>query len=439
MAMTDLLDHTHNPEVSSWVTGANQHADFPLQNLPFARAIIDGEHHVVVAIGDQALDLTVLASAPGLPDALAASLRPVAGGSLETLMAAGPQASRALRHTLFAALQEAADAAIRRAVEPHLLERSGLSLVLPCRPPTFTDFYSSIHHAIRIGSLVRPDAPLLPNYKSLPVGYHGRSTSVFRSGQDFLRPKGQIVVGPDKQVVYAPTAKLDYEAELGFLVGAGSHIGETVPLDQAHEHLFGVAMLNDWSARDIQFWEYAPLGPFLGKSFASTLGAWVVTREALAPFWTAPPWGTDPKHQLLPYLDSPTERARGGFNATVEVYITSAQMRAQGLAPHRLSVSNCASSFWTVGQMITHQTSNGASIDPGDLIGSGTLSGPSDDSRACLMELTEGGKAPFTLPTAETRTFVEDGDEITLRGYCETPGRARISLGEATARVLPSA
>ena len=436
--MAPLLDETHDPGVTSWLVSAKGHADFPMQNLPLARIARGESESVVTAIGDHALDLTALARASGLPADLSLALQPVAGGSLQVLMAAGPQASRALRHTVFALLRSGVSAGLREIASAYLLPREGLPLLLPCRPPTFTDFYSSIHHAIRIGTLVRPDAPLLPNYKYLPVGYHGRVTSVFPSGQDFRRPRGQIVLDADKQVVYAPCAKLDYEAELGFLVGASSAAGETVPLAQAREHLFGVALLNDWSARDIQFWEYAPLGPFLGKSFATTLGAWVVTREALEPFWTAPPWGGDAQHTLLPHLDGPAERERGGLNATVEVYIRSEAMRRQGIARHRISVSNCATSFWTVGQMIAHQTSNGASIDAGDLIGSGTLSGPTDESRACLMELTEGGKRAFVLPGGETRTFVEDGDEITLAGWCETPGRARISLGEATARVLPA-
>ena len=262
------------------------------------------------------------------------------------------------------------------------------------------------------GSLVRPDAPLLPNYKHLPVGYHARTTSVFPGGQDFRRPRGQIVQGSERQVVYAPSAKLDHEAELGFRVGAPSASGETVPLAQAREHVFGVA---------------------------TTLSAWVVTREALEPFWTAPPWGDDAAHTLLPHLDGAAERTRGALNATVEVHIRSERMREQGLPRHRISVSNCATSFWTVGQMIAHQTSNGAAIDAGDLIGSGTLSGPTDESRACLMELTEGGQRPFALPGGELRTFLEDGDEVTLVGWCERPGRARIGLGEATARVLPAA
>ncbi|MBO9512757.1 MAG: fumarylacetoacetase [Variovorax sp.] len=433
--MNPLLDETHDPAARSWVPGACGHADFPIQNLPLGRIARDGADHVVTAIGDAMLDLTALSAAPGLPASAALALRPIAGGSMVPLMAAGPGASRDLRHVLFALLREEADASTRDLVAAHLLPSARYPLLLPCQPPTFADFYSSIHHARRIGALVRPDAPLMPNYTYLPVGYHGRSTTVFASGHDFPRPKGQIV-DTDKQIVYAPSRRLDYEAELGFLVGAPSTFGEPVPLERAREHLFGVSLLNDWSARDIQFWEYAPLGPFLGKSFASTLGGWVVTREALEPFWVAPPWDAD--RQILAHLDAPGERERGGLNVSVEVHLRSEKMRTLGLPAHRISTSQCADSFWTVGQMLAHCTSNGASLSSGDLIGSGTLSGPGDDSRACLMELTAGGKEPFALPGGETRTFVEDGDEITLTAWCETPGRARIGLGEATARVLPA-
>lgn len=430
------IDATHDPAVRSWVASANGHADFPLQNLPLGRVLRDGAEHVVTAIGDQALDLTALAQSERLPQELARALQPVAGGALLPLMAAGPAAGSALRRSLFALLREGAQAQLQDLAGAYLLDRAPLQLLLPCRPPVFADFYSSIHHARRIGALVRPDAPLLPNYTSLPVGYHGRTSTVFPSGKNFKRPRGQIVQGPERTVVYAPCARLDYEAELGFLVGAASQEGEPVPLAQAREHLFGVALLNDWSARDIQFWEYAPLGPFLGKSFASTLGGWVVTREALAPYWVAPPWGSDEAHKLLPHLDGAVERVRGGLDVTVEVFISSVRMREQGLPRHRVSVSRLADAFWTVGQMLAHCSSNGVALEPGELIGSGTLSGPGDESRACLMEMTVGGKLAFALPGGEQRTFLEDGDEVTLAGHCTVPGRARIGLGEAAARVL---
>jgi fumarylacetoacetase len=434
---TQALNETHDPKARSWIDSANGHPEFPLQNLPLARiASADGADHVVTAIGDQALDLTALAANTNIPTGLARALQPVAGGQLLSLMAQGSKASSSLRREVFAALNASAESWMQDLLAQYLLPRKDLNLLLPCRPPTFTDFYSSIHHATNIGALVRPDQPLLPNYKWLPVGYHGRTTSIFSSGRPFPRPRGQIVQGADKEVVFEPSARLDYEAELGFFIGSPSSHGERVALDDAHDHLFGVSMLNDWSARDIQFWEYVPLGPFLGKSFATTLGNWVVTREALEPFWVAPPWGSD--HKPLSYLDSQRERSVGGLNVTVEVFISSAEMRKKGLAPHCLSSGNCATSFWTIGQMIAYQTSNGAAIDAGDLIGSGTLSGPTDNSRGCLMEITQGGKAPFQLPSGELRTFVEDGDEITLTGWCEAPGHARIGLGESVARVLPA-
>lgn len=430
------IDETHDPAAGSWVPSATGHGEFPIQNLPLGRILGDGVEHVVTAIGDSVLDLTALAVAPEAPPDLVRVLQPLAGGSLLPLIAAGPVASRALRHTLFGLLRDDASEQRRALVAPHLMLRAGLTMLLPCQPPTFADFYSSIHHARRIGALVRPDAQLMPNYTYMPVGYHGKSTTVFASGHAFPRPFGQLVDGPDKRIVYAPSRRLDYEAELGFLVGAPSQFGEPVPLERARDHLFGVAMLNDWSARDIQFWEYAPLGPFLGKSFASTLGGWVVTRDALEPYWVAPPW--DESRSLLPHLDAPSERERGGLAVAVEVTISSQKMRDMRLPAHRISLSNSADSFWTMGQMLTHCTSNGANLSAGDLIGSGTLSGPTDESRACLMELTEGGKTAFQLPSGEERTFVQDGDEISVAGWCEAPGRARIALGAATARVTPA-
>ncbi|WP_326538306.1 fumarylacetoacetase [Pseudorhodoferax sp.] len=432
------LDHTHDLAARSWVASANGHAVFPLQNLPLGRwATTDGNLHVGTAIGDQVLDLAALAASPKLDDATRQALQPVAGGDLSVLMAAGPAASRALRHVVFGLLSEAAPAGGRAAVEAALSPLDGVRMVLPCRSFNFSDFYSSIHHATRIGAMVRPDNPLLPNYRWLPVAYQGRTSSLLPAGTPFHRPRGQVP-GADKLPVYAPSAKLDYEAELGFLTGRSNPLGEPVPLAQARDHLFGVSLLNDWSARDIQFWEYAPLGPFLGKSFATHLGGWVVTREALEPFWTAPPWADDPEHRLLPHLDSRAEREGGALDLTVEVHIRSERMRQAGLAPMRLSRSSYRDSYWTVAQLIAHQTSNGANLEPGDLLGSGTLSGPTDDARACLMELTTGGREPFVLPSGESRTFLADGDEVVMSGYCERPGFARIGLGVLVASVLPA-
>lgn len=432
------LDHTHDPAALSWVDSANGHADFPLQNLPLGRwTAADGRLHAGTAIGDQVLDLGALALAPGLDEAHRQALQPLAGGELAPLMAAGPDASRALRHAVFDLLSDAAPAAWRTLAASALGPRSGVQMVLPCRTLNFSDFYSSIHHATRIGAMVRPDNPLLPNYRWLPVAYQGRTSTLLPAGQAFHRPRGQVP-GADKLPSYAPSARLDYEAELGFLTGRANALGVPVTLDQAREHLFGVSLLNDWSARDIQFWEYAPLGPFLGKSFATHLGGWVVTREALEPFWTATPWADDAEHRLLPHLDNRMEREGGALDLTVEVHILSERMRQDGMAPLKLSRSSYRDSYWTVGQLITHQTSNGANLEPGDLLGSGTLSGPTDDARACLMELTTGGREPFALPSGESRTFLEDGDEVVMSGYCERAGFARIGLGVLSARVLPA-
>jgi fumarylacetoacetase len=432
------LDHTHDASATSWVDTAAGHADFPIQNLPYCRFRLEGRERVGAGIGDFVLDLSALAADEGLPADVHAALQPTAAGRLTDLMAAGDAASLAVRHALFGLLDARNDDPRSRGlVRRHLHRTDAVELLLPCRPPNFSDFYSSIHHAINIGSLVRPDNPLLPNYKWLPVGYHGRTSSIVASGTAFHRPVGQIP-SADKVPAMQPEPKLDYEAELGFLIGRPNPLGEPIPLERAREHLFGVALLNDWSARGIQFWEYQPLGPFLGKSFASTLGAWVVSRHALEPFWCATPWRDDVEHRLLPHLDGDGERNRGGLDITVEVYISSERMRREGLPRQRLSVSNYRSSFWTVGQLIVHQTSNGANLEAGDLVGSGTLSGPSDESRACLMEMTRGGKESFTLSSGEQRRFIEDGDEVTLVGACQAPGFARLGLGEAIGRVLPA-
>lgn len=432
-----MLDHTHDSAATSWLASANRHPDFPIQNLPLARftaAALSGER-IGTAIGDQVLDLTGLAARTDLPGDCALALAPLAGGSLAPLMAEGPAASRRLRHALFKLLESAQGERLKAKVTPHLLPAAQAQLLLPIRPPTFSDYYCSIYHARNVGSLVRPDNPITPNFHYMPLSYHGRSTSVLPSGQNFHRPRGQGVAA-DKSIRMGPAMRLDYEAELGFLAGLPSPVGATVTIENAVDHLFGVALLNDWSARDIQFWEYVPLGPLLGKSFATTLGGWVVTREALEPFWCAPPW--DGERSLLPHLDSPRERESGALDIYVETFISTERMRAQGLPRHRLALSNAKTSYWTPAQMIAHQTSNGAPLDSGDLMGSGTLSGPEPSSYGCLLEITRGGQNALTLPSGETRTYLEDGDEITLAGYCEVSGRARIGLGEASARVLPS-
>jgi fumarylacetoacetase len=433
------IDHTHDSSQRSWLESANGHLDFPLTNLPLCRFVagVSEIPKVGIGIGDRILNATALARVGGLPSAAQAAFQYVASGELAPLMAAGPEASRAMRHAAFALLSEGVNPDHRLLVEQCLVPQKEARLLLPCRPLNFSDFYTSIHHAKRIGALVRPDAPLLPNYRWLPVAYTGRTSSIIPSGQAFVRPMGQTPT-PSGVPEFVACRRLDYEAELGILVGSPTHLGDRVSLDDAPGHIFGVCLLNDWSARDIQFWEYAPMGPFLGKSFASHLGGWVVTSEALAPFRGPTPWSDDADRQVLPHLDSPEDRQRGALDITVDVFISSEAMRAQGLAPHKLSSSNYRDSFWTAAQLLAHQSSNGANLETGDVLGTGTLSGPGDDSRACLMELTNGGKQAFTLPTGEKRLFVEDGDEITMTGRCEKPGFARIGLGEVRARVLPA-
>lgn len=431
------MDHTHDPEARSWIDPANEHSDFPIQNLPLGRFLHDEDPHVCVGIGDCVLDLTALARLPDLPSALRETLGYVERGDLRPLMAAGRSASTRLRHALFAALREDAPLATQVMLRSLLYDRASVRMTLPVKPQNFSDFYSSIHHARRIGALVRPNDPILPNYHWLPVAYQGRTSSILPTGSSFRRPHGQVRTAAGVPE-YVPSRQLDYEAELAIYSGTANNLGEVVPIQQAVEHVFGVGLLNDWSARDIQFWEYAPLGPFLGKSFATHVGDWVVTAEALAPYWLPPPWAEDSSRTLLPHLDDAGVRASGALGIRVDVLILSDTMRAQGLKPHRISTSNFRESYWTVAQLVAHLTSNGANLEPGDLLGSGTISGPTDDSRACLMEFTNGGTRPFVLPSGEQRLFVEDGDEIIMAGWCEAPGRPRIGLGQVRARVLPA-
>ena len=431
------LDHTHNPSATSWVTSANATSDFPIQSLPLCRFQHAGEKRVGCGIGDYILDLTALANSPDAPDALRDSLLHVCGGALRPLMAAGPQVAKTMRHALFSVLSHDADAASKGLLGRFLVKRASAQLILPVRPYNFSDFYSSIHHATRIGALVRPDAPILPNYHWLPVAYQGRTSSILASGTPFTRPRGQVKTASGVPE-YVPSGRLDYEAELAIYSGAPNDLGAPIPIESALNHVFGVGLLNDWSARDIQFWEYAPLGPFLGKSFATHMGDWIVTADALAPYWTAPPWGADPGRKLLAHLDNSAMRAKGGLRVRVDVLIRTARMRSGGMDAHRISTSNFSDNYWTIAQLVAHQTSNGANLEAGDVLGSGTMSGPTDDSRACLMEFTAGGTTAFDLPSGEKRTFVQDGDEITMRGWCDAPGYPRIGLGEVTATVMPS-
>ncbi len=398
--MTAPIDATHAPDRRSWVQSANApQCDFPIQNLPLARFRRAGSgdaFRIGVAIGDQVLDLR----AAGL----------VASDDMNALMAASPAQRRGLRQAISQGLS--AGASEEEAWSAALLPQRDAEYDVPCAIGEYTDFYTGIHHATTVGKLFRPDQPLMPNYKWVPIGYHGRASSICVSGTPVIRPDGQTK-SPEAEVpVFGPTKRLDYELELGFLVAQGNQLGQPVAIKDAEDHLFGVCLFNDWSARDIQAWEYQPLGPFLSKNFASTISPWIVTMEALAPFRA--PHERDPADpQPLPYLDGADNRERGNLDITLEVWLQTARMRAQGEAAIRLTRGNSKqAAYWTAAQLLAHHTVNGCNMRPGDLLGSGTLSGPSPTEAGSLLELTLGGKQPLTLPNGEKRTFLEDGDEI---------------------------
>jgi fumarylacetoacetase len=437
------VNETHDPARTSWVASAQGSTDFPIQNLPFGvfRRAGNGDlPRVGVAIGNQILDLTasrsiVRYSGPAVP-----AIEACAAPSLNRLMGLGREYWSALRAQVSAFL--AADSPVYRADRGIgrrvLVPMEDAELFVPAQIGDYSDFYASLHHASNVGSMFRPDNPLLPNYKWVPIGYHGRASSIVVSGTAVKRPHGQLKPSESESPVFAPSRALDYEMELGCFVGPGNPLGEPVPIGQVEEHLFGSNLVNDWSARDIQTWEYQPLGPFLAKSFATTVSPWVITFEALEPYRVPGYRRSAGDPAPLPYLDSEGERTRGGIDATVEVYLLTSQMRDNGMSPHQLSRGRTADLYWTMGQMLTHHASNGCNLRPGDLFASGTVSGPSKDSRGCLLELTWRGAEPIQLPTGETRKFLEDGDEVIMRGYCERPGAARIGFGECRGTIAPA-
>jgi fumarylacetoacetase len=436
------VNETHDPARVSWVASAQGDTDFPIQNLPFGvfRRHPRATPAIGIAIGNQIVDLDACLKIGTLTGAAERAAEACAGPSLNRLMELGRESWSALRRQI-SALLEAGSPAYRK--DPRLGERilapmAEVELILPARIGDYSDFYASVYHATNVGTMFRPENPLLPNYKWVPIGYHGRASSIVTSGTPVRRPRGQIKDPSADTPVFAPTRALDYEMEVGCFVGPGNEPGSPVPIHQAEDHLFGLCLVNDWSARDIQTWEYQPLGPFLAKNFATTISPWVVTFEALEPYRVPAferPRG-DPAP--LPYLDSPGDRERGGVDVMVEVLLLTERMRASGLSPQRVSRGKMTDLYWTVPQMFTHHTSNGCNLRPGDLFASGTISGPTKDSRGCLLELTGGGAEPLTLPTGETRRFLEDGDEVLMRGYCEHEGFARIGFGECRGAILPA-
>jgi fumarylacetoacetase len=433
------LNETHDPALRSWVDSANPaSSDFPIQNLPFAVFRRTGSSEAFrggVAIGDQILDLAAVASAGVFSGEVASAVQAGAQDKLNALMALGADAWRALRMALSRALREGATGQAQLAA--CLVPQSDAEYGVPARIGDYTDFYTSVHHATNIGKQFRPDNPLLPNYKWVPIGYHGRASSIVVSGQAFSRPLGQTLPPGTTQPIFGPSKRLDIELELGIFVGSGNGLGEAVAMAQAEDHVFGLCLLNDWSARDIQAWEYQPLGPFLSKNFATTISPWIVTLEALAPYrvpFTRPP--ADP--QPLPYLDSAPNRQQGAFDIQLQVGLQTPTMRDAGQGDASICRTSYRHAYWTPAQLVAHHTVNGCNLQPGDLFGSGTLSGPTLDQAGALIELTVGGKNPLQLPNGESRTYLEDGDAIVIRGWCEKVGAARIGFGECRGRVLPA-
>jgi fumarylacetoacetase len=437
------VNETHDPELRSWVPSANvTGGDFPVQNLPLGvfRRFSSSPGHIGVAIGDEILDLNVAADR-GLFDAAPTVVRNACrASSLNELMRLGPHAWMDLRSTVSGWLRADADGRSVQAheIQPLLVAQSQAAMLLPSDIGDYTDFYASIFHATNIGSMLRPDEPLLPNYKHLPIAYHGRASSVAPSGTPVRRPVGQVRPDGASEPLQIASRRLDYELEVGAFIGPGNALGEPIPLDKAEQHVFGICLLNDWSARDIQAWEYQPLGPFLAKSFATSISPWIVTLEALEPFRAAAVPRPDGDPGLLAYLDDERMRARGSIDLRLEVALCTARMRQLQQPPHVVSRSNLRHLYWTLGQMVTHHASNGCNLRPGDLLGTGTVSGPTRESRGCLLELTWRGTEPLQLPTGETRGFLEDGDEVVMRGWCEREGAMRIGLGECRGRVTPA-
>ncbi len=428
-----MIDETHDPARTSWVGSANGHPHFPIQNLPLGVFSVNGgSPRIGAAIGESILDLK--AARAHLPAAWGEAL---GAANLNAWFARGPDDARSLRRHLSEMLS---DAGWRGKLQGALVDSLDADMHLPASIGDYTDFYVGIHHATNVGKQFRPDQPLLPNYKYVPIGYHGRASSVRVSGASLVRPKGQRKPPEAEVPDYGPSRRLDYELEMGIWIGRGNDLGAIIPIGEAAGHIAGYCLLNDWSARDLQAWEYQPLGPFLAKNFLTSVSPWVVTPDALAPFRTAMLPRPEGDPAPLPYLDDADDRAGGGLGVTLRTVLVTEKMRAEGQPPHVLSEGEAAAAmYWSAAQIVTHHASNGCNLQPGDLIGTGTLSTASEHGLGSLLEISKGGKAPVTLPNGETRSFLEDGDELTLTAVCEKPGAASIGFGWVTGRVLPAA
>ena len=424
-----VIDESHDPSLTSWCASAHG-SDFPIQNLPLGIfSVGERRRRAGVAIGDYILDLTAIA------DLLDEDWRDdLAQPVLNAWLVRGHEAQLALRHRLVELLS---DDRYRDDIEPQLVGQTEVRLHVPCLVGDYTDFYVGIHHATNVGRQFRPDNPLLPNYKYVPIGYHGRASSVRASGEPVVRPNGQRKAPDADAPEFGPSRRLDYELELGMWIGLGNDLGQSIPIAEATDHIAGYCLLNDWSARDLQAWEYQPLGPFLAKNFLTSVSPWVVSPIALAPFRKPMPARPAGDPDPLPYLSDPNDRESGGLGINLEVTLTTERMRASGLAPHVLSEGSAdAAMYWSAAQIIAHHSCNGCNLQPGDLIGTGTLSTASAGGLGSLLEISQGGKKPLELATGESRSFLEDGDEVTLRAWCEGDGAIRIGFGECIGRVV---
>ena len=425
------INETHDPNLKSWVESANDpETDFPIQNLPFCtykNRFGAKNKELGVRIGDEILEFEAFDSR------LLSDLQLIYAQDVSQL---SQSRQTELRKILIKALSDSADSTTKAEVRASLVSASECEFVEPFHIHDYTDFYCSIYHATNVGSMFRPDNPLLPNYKYVPIGYHGRASSIVVSGTDIRRPHGQNRSDAEKPPVFVPCKNLDYEMELGFFVGQGNELGQPIPIGEAEEHIFGMCLVNDWSARDIQAWEYQPLGPFLAKNFATTISPFVVTMEALAPFRTKAFERPEGDPEPLGYLADEQNKNFGGLDINLEVYIQTEKMRNENIEPHLLSRSNTKDLYWTVGQMLTHHASGGCNLQTGDLIATGTVSGKEKNERGCMLELTWRGTESIDLPSGEQRRFLEDGDEVIMKGFCEREGFRRIGFGECRGRII---
>ena len=437
-----MIDETHSPKRHSWVASADGHADFPIQNLPHGVfSPRGGTARGGVAIGDEIFDLAAALEAGLFDDAARQAAQAAAGATLNAFFALGANARRALRHRISDILD--ADGRDRAKIEPHrarLLHRaSDCRLGLPAAIGDYTDFFAGINHAVNAGKQFRPDSPLLPNYKYVPIGYHGRASSIQVSGGDVRRPDGQRKPANETVPTFGPSRSLDFELELGVWIGPGNALGRPIPIADAASHIAGFCLLNDWSARDVQGWEYQPLGPFLGKSFFTSISPWVVTPEALAPFRIAQAKRPAGDPEPLPYLLDASDQTDGGLDIELEVFLLTEGLRAKGLPAHQLTASNARHLYWTVAQLVAHHSCNGCNLRPGDIFGSGTISGPTGDSLGSMLEISAGGRQPITLASGETRRFLEDGDSVIIQAHCRREGYAGIGFGECRGTIVAAA